>query len=172
MLNLRYNEMWNDWDGANECVEPKPREHGQLVLSWRELNVFVKKTTDKFVGTSKTAYKQILFNGDSSDISYSLRYTWYNVRRGMGCGTKGLKGGPTHIIIDFLWCLSWVYSSNLILGLLSVLIYFQALWKFLRTPQLVLTLGWTIFQISPDMIPSKLSTSVSTGLGLREWRPS
>ncbi|VVC40125.1 Hypothetical protein CINCED_3A015275 [Cinara cedri] len=69
MLDLRYNEMSNDWDGTGEVRSVRPRDvgkwhahHGQLVLSWKRLNVSVKTVTQKFFSPSKIAYKQILYN--------------------------------------------------------------------------------------------------------------
>eukprot|EP00102_Acyrthosiphon_pisum_P025404 XP_016662614.1 PREDICTED: protein scarlet isoform X2 [Acyrthosiphon pisum] len=61
-LDLRYNEMWNDWDGMDEHQTPKESVHGHLVLSWKNINVQVKQTTQKFFQRSKTSYKQILHN--------------------------------------------------------------------------------------------------------------
>lgn len=63
MLDLRYNEMWNDWNGNGESLEPNKFDHDHLVLSWKRLNVSVKKTTHKFFKSSETTYKQILHNG-------------------------------------------------------------------------------------------------------------
>lgn len=68
MLDLRYNEMWKDWsDGAEESCEPdlqRQRHHlGQLVLSWKQIDVWVQNTTIKFFEPSETTYKQILYNG-------------------------------------------------------------------------------------------------------------
>lgn len=61
-LNLRYNEMCNDWDGLHECIDPMKYEHGQLVLSWKRLNVSVEKITQKFFQKSKITRQQILYN--------------------------------------------------------------------------------------------------------------
>ncbi|XP_060864829.1 protein scarlet-like [Metopolophium dirhodum] len=61
-LDLRYNEMWNDWDGMDEHQTTKESVHGHLVLSWKKINVQVKQTTQKFFQPSKTSYKQILHN--------------------------------------------------------------------------------------------------------------
>lgn len=62
-LNLRYNEMCNDWDGLHEYLDPKKYEHGQLVLSWKRLNVSVENTTQNFFISSKVTHQQILYNG-------------------------------------------------------------------------------------------------------------
>ncbi|XP_022162902.1 protein scarlet-like [Myzus persicae] len=62
MLDLRYNEMWNDWDGTNGHQTPKESIHGHLVLSWKKINVYVEQITQKFFQPSKTTYKQILHN--------------------------------------------------------------------------------------------------------------
>ncbi|KAF0757204.1 protein scarlet-like, partial [Aphis craccivora] len=61
-LNLRYNEMCNDWDGLHEYLDPKKYEHGQLVLSWKRLNVSVENTTQNFFISSKVTRQQILYN--------------------------------------------------------------------------------------------------------------
>lgn len=64
MLDLRYNEMWNDCDGAYEPKEPPVQNaHGQIVLSWKNLSVSVKKADKKLFGRTKVAYKPILVNG-------------------------------------------------------------------------------------------------------------
>jgi len=63
-LDLRYNEMWNDWDNTYEQQMPKKFIHGHLVLSWKKINVQVKQTTKTFFHGSKTSYKQILHNGE------------------------------------------------------------------------------------------------------------
>lgn len=69
MLNLQYNEMWNDWvGGMDESLKPEnqSKRHylGQLVLSWKRLNVWAKNTTTKYFEPSETTYKQILHNGN------------------------------------------------------------------------------------------------------------
>ncbi|XP_027845081.2 protein scarlet-like [Aphis gossypii] len=61
-LDLRYNEMWNDWDNTYEQQMPKKFVHGHLVLSWKKISVQVKQTTKTFFHGSKTSYKQILHN--------------------------------------------------------------------------------------------------------------
>ncbi|VVC31663.1 AAA+ ATPase domain,P-loop containing nucleoside triphosphate hydrolase,ABC transporter, conserved site,ABC [Cinara cedri] len=65
-LDLRYNEMWKDWDGTGECRRDSrvdgPREDGQLVLSWKRLNVSAEKIKHKFFGSSTVERKQILCN--------------------------------------------------------------------------------------------------------------
>ncbi|XP_026807077.1 protein scarlet-like isoform X1 [Rhopalosiphum maidis] len=61
-LDLRYNEMWNDWDSTAEHQMPKKYVHGHLVLSWKKINVHVKQTTKTFFRGTKTSYKQILHN--------------------------------------------------------------------------------------------------------------
>jgi len=65
--------MWNDWDGMDEHQTPKESVHGHLVLSWKNINVQVKKTTQKFFQPSKTSYKQILLNGEYE----MLALDWY-----------------------------------------------------------------------------------------------
>lgn len=73
-MDLRYNEMWNDWDGTDESKTPKEESiHGNLVLSWKKINVHVKQTTQKFFQRSKTSYKQILHNGEYE----MLALDWY-----------------------------------------------------------------------------------------------
>ncbi|XP_050436888.1 protein scarlet-like [Adelges cooleyi] len=66
MLDLRYNEMWNDWDGsAGDFGEPvilEQQQHGRLVLSWKRLNVRVTKKTHRLVKPTKLTSKQLLFN--------------------------------------------------------------------------------------------------------------
>ncbi|XP_025410362.1 protein scarlet-like [Sipha flava] len=62
VLNLQYNEMWNDWDGLAEDQKPMQYVHGRLVLSWKRLNVSVKRVTQNFFKPSKTSYQQILNN--------------------------------------------------------------------------------------------------------------
>ncbi|XP_025203991.1 protein scarlet-like isoform X2 [Melanaphis sacchari] len=61
-LDLRYNEMCNDWNSLHECLDPKKYEHGQLVLSWKRLNVSVEYTTQNFFVSSKITRQQILYN--------------------------------------------------------------------------------------------------------------
>jgi len=57
--------MWNDGGGTDEYKTPKDESiHGNLVLSWKKINVHVKQTTQKFFQRSKTSYKQILHNGE------------------------------------------------------------------------------------------------------------
>lgn len=70
-LDLRYNEMWNDWDGTGETATDEERRHprGQLVLSWKRLNVTVKRTAEKFFTRSHTTYTQILHNGKVETIT-------------------------------------------------------------------------------------------------------
>lgn len=82
MLDLRYNEMWSDWYGTNELARDDSvrYSHGQLVLSWKRLNVTVKMTTQRFFRPSKTTYKQILHNGKRSIIPKVLRETISNDR--------------------------------------------------------------------------------------------
>lgn len=64
MLDMRYNEMWNDWDGTGEVQKPKMGSpQGQLELSWKKLNVTVEQTIHKFFLQSKIIYNQILHNG-------------------------------------------------------------------------------------------------------------
>ncbi|XP_050436668.1 protein scarlet-like [Adelges cooleyi] len=66
MLDLRYNEMWNDWDGsAGDFGEPvilEQQQHGRLVLSWKRLNVSVTKKVHRLVKPTKVTSKQLLFN--------------------------------------------------------------------------------------------------------------
>lgn len=65
--------MWNDWEGANESLqESDQNEHGQLVLSWKRLNVSVKKITHTFFESSRITYKQILYNGEYLPISHRI----------------------------------------------------------------------------------------------------
>jgi len=72
-LNLRYNDMCNDWDGLHECLDQKNYEHGQLVLSWKRLNVSVKEITQKFFESSKITRQQILYNGSWGYITGDWR---------------------------------------------------------------------------------------------------
>lgn len=71
LLDLRYNEMWNDWDGTGErrrdsgrWFDDVPCEDGQLVLSWKRLNVYATITKHTFFGSSEVVHKQILRNGE------------------------------------------------------------------------------------------------------------
>lgn len=67
MLDLRYNEMWNDWAGDElllpAAAEPARCAHGQLVLSWKNLTVEVRHTVGSLFGPSKTTRKEILTDG-------------------------------------------------------------------------------------------------------------
>lgn len=65
-LDLRYNEMWNDWAGDGPLLpaaEPARGAHGQLALSWKNLTVEVRHTAGTLFGRSTTTRKQILTNG-------------------------------------------------------------------------------------------------------------
>lgn len=66
-LDLRYNEMWNDWAGDGLLLpdeQPRGRyAHGELTLSWKNLSVEVRHTAGTLFGRSTTTRKQILTNG-------------------------------------------------------------------------------------------------------------
>lgn len=66
MLDLRYNEMFHEWDGiADELQEHcTPDANGRMVLSWKRLNVSVKQIDQRFFKRSKITHKQILHNGN------------------------------------------------------------------------------------------------------------
>lgn len=58
--------MWNDWDGTDEIQVPARHERGgQLVLSWKRLNVSVATSSHRLFELSETTqHKQILHNGE------------------------------------------------------------------------------------------------------------
>ncbi|XP_050533144.1 protein scarlet-like [Daktulosphaira vitifoliae] len=62
MLNLSYNEMSNAWNNLDEVEDSRPVFKNDLVLSWKQLSVTVKKKTPRLFGASKVVYKKILSN--------------------------------------------------------------------------------------------------------------
>lgn len=63
-LDLRYNELWNDWATADELQSKTDDVHGESLLSWRHLTVSAKQVTQKFFKRSEITYKNILDNGE------------------------------------------------------------------------------------------------------------
>lgn len=61
-LDLRYNELWTNWDDTDEFQDKMGDVHGQLFLSWRNINVSVKQITQKFFKPSEITYKNVLNN--------------------------------------------------------------------------------------------------------------
>lgn len=77
MLNLRYNEMWHEWDGTDESPElcSIPDTNGRMVLSWKRLNVSVRQIKEHFFKSSKITHKQILHNGKYYKLCTRCNFT-------------------------------------------------------------------------------------------------
>ncbi|XP_050533547.1 protein scarlet-like isoform X2 [Daktulosphaira vitifoliae] len=67
-LDLRYNAMWNEWNGKAEefqnfNFEPQVLQHySRMVLSWKRINVYSAKNVFRFIKPTKTTFKHILCN--------------------------------------------------------------------------------------------------------------
>lgn len=66
-MDLRYNEMWEAWDSTTAEDDgggySSPLFKRDLVLSWKQLNVTVRKKIPKLFGTSEVVDEHILKNG-------------------------------------------------------------------------------------------------------------
>lgn len=61
-LDLRYNDLWDDWDATDEFQNQTGDAHGPLLLSWKKLNVSVEQITQKIFRPAEVTYKKILDN--------------------------------------------------------------------------------------------------------------